>query len=478
VTERFFRVQPEDGVYAILEITTMRKNVLLIWPYNKHSVDIQETFPIGIGYIISNLEKSHDVTFADCTLDNIHPESDGFAALLSEVSPDIVGISFWSSNAQMVYATVSQIRKTLPESKVVFGGPHATAYGEYEIKNENADFVISGEAELSFPMLVDIAGTDDYQRYREIPGLIYRDPFGMVHVNAIQYEKELDRLGEVDYNRLRLSDYHDKGYHYSGAAVLHHDLKTALIITTRGCPYRCRFCAAPQISGKKIRTHSPEYVSRTIRHLHDEFGVKSVALGDDNFTLKKRFAMEMCKSIIDLNIEGLVLSAPNGIRLTKMDEELAQHMRMAGFEEVAVAPESGSPRTLELMEKDTEIAYVKPFVVMCHNVGLKVKANFIIGYPGERLEDVKMTEQFILDNDFDQIGLCFFQPLPGPPIFDDLVARGEIEDSFVPGRYNQLTYCPKDLDENDLCDAFNKIMNGFRDSKGWKYKNARVGTIR
>jgi radical SAM superfamily enzyme YgiQ (UPF0313 family) len=130
------------------------------------------------------------------------------------------------------------------------------------------------------------------------------------------------------------------------------------------------------------------------------------------------------------------------------------------------------------MCKDTKLEYVPPFLKTCHEVGMKVKANFIIGYPGETLEDARLTQRFIEENDFDQIGLCFFQPLPGTPIFNELLARGEIDESFVPGRYNQLTYCPEGVDSEALCQVFNGILNGFRESKGWRYENARVGTVR
>jgi len=259
---------------------------------------------------------------------------------------------------------------------------------------------------------------------------------------------------------------------------LHPNLPSAMIIATRGCPYRCKFCSAPIISGKKIRFHSPTYVTQAIKMLYENFNVRVVSLGDDNFTFNKNYAVALCQAIIDLNLDDLIMAAPNGFRLTSMTLNLAKLMRRAGWEEVTVAPESGSPRTLKLMQKDMKLEYVKPFVRMCHDVGLKVKANFIIGFPGETMEDVLLTEQFIKSNNFDQIGLCFFQPLPGTPIFDELLANGEIDESFVPGRYNQLTYCPQDMNKEDLCSAFNRTMNDFRDSKSWKYKNAHVGTIR
>jgi len=453
--------------------------VLLIWPFNAQGVEIRELFPIGLGYLLANIDYGrYDVKILDCTLDRIRPESRELASRLAAFRPDVVGISFWSSNADSVYRTVRAIRDVVPGAKIVFGGPHATSYGEYEIRSRRADFVIAGEGERSFPMLLDAIADDSVKGFSTIPGLVYMGRDGTVVSNPVVFEKDLDTLGYVDYKVLRLEDYHKAGYSYSGSAVLHSNLRTALILATRGCAYRCRFCSAPIISGRRIRFHSPGYIARTIKNLYEEFNVRVISMGDDNFTLKQDYAMALCRAVIDLNLEDLIMAAPNGIRMTRMTPELARLMRRAGFEEVTIAPESGSPRTLELMHKDMELEKVEPFVRMCHNAGLKVKANFIIGYPGETMEDVLLTERFIKDNDFDQIGLCFFQPLPGTPIFNELVAKGEIDESFVPGRYNQLTYCPQGMDKEDLCMVFNRIMNDFRDSKGWRYKNGRVGTIR
>jgi anaerobic magnesium-protoporphyrin IX monomethyl ester cyclase len=454
-------------------------NVVLIWPYNPQALEIPELFPLGLGFLHANIDLAkHKVHIWDCTLDRLSPQSSKFAEKLKDIAPDVVGISFWSSNADSNYKTCDTIRRILPDTTIVFGGPHATSYGRYEIEKDNADFVIAGEAELSFPLLLDAIENNAKKVLSSIPGLIYRNDSGGVEINPVKFVYDLDSLGNVDYELLRLTDYHKAGYGYSGQAVLHPNLPSALIITTRGCPYRCRFCSAPMISGKKIRTHSPLYLAKMIEKLYKEFNVRIITLGDDNFTMNKTFAEDLCSAIIGLHLDDLIMVAPNGFRITSLTPKLAKLLLKAGWEEVTVAPESGSPHTLELMHKDIDLDIVKPFVEMCHSTSLKVKANFIIGFPGETIKDVEMTERFILENDFDQIGLCFFQPLPGTPIFNELIQQGDLPLSFVPGKYSQLTYCPSGIDKDELCLAFNRIWNQFRDGKGWKYKNAKIGTIR
>ncbi len=452
--------------------------VLLIWPYNQHALDILELYPLGLGYIYANIDKDrYEVSVMDCTIDATSPDSERFAADLRQLKPDLVGISFWSSNTDAVRTTVDAVRRECPGATVVFGGPHATTYGEYEVRNNNVDYVIAAEGERSFPMLLDAisGGGEDLS---SIPGLVFKDKKGEICSSPVDFEDDLDLLGDIDYEAMRLKDYHRAGYVYSGPAVVHHGRLTALMLATRGCAFRCKFCSATLLSGKKLRVHSPAYIVRTIKNLYDNFGVKVATLGDDNFTLNTGYAIELCEAIIELGLDDLVMTAPNGIRMSGLTQELLDKMVEAGFEEVTVAPESGSPKTLERMQKDVRLELVAGAVDMCHAAGLKVKANFIIGYPGETEADLKMTEDLIMNNDFDQIGLCFFQPLPGTPIFNELLAAAEIDESFIPGRYNQCTYFPRTVDKVILCDAFNRIMNGFRDKKGWKYENAKVGSIR
>jgi anaerobic magnesium-protoporphyrin IX monomethyl ester cyclase len=459
--------------------------ILLLWPYNPQALHIPELFPLGLGYLAANLEATdHEAAIVDATLDRIPPDSDHFAALLGEIAPDVVGISFWSSNAEAVRASAATVREVLPAAKVVFGGPHATTHGVFEVEQGHADFALAGEAEQTLPQLLDaletLGGLETKGKTREpIAGLIRRDETGSVIQEApVHLVGDLDILGRVDYHALRLAEYQARGYGYTGQAVLHPDTSSALIVATRGCPFQCRFCNAPVISGRKIRRHSPAWVAATVEDLYEKHGVRLVSLGDDNFTFRADYARSLCDAITALGHDDLIMAAPNGVRMNRMDRALLEAMGRAGFEEVTIAPESGSKRTLELMRKNMDLAKVEPFVDLCHEVGLKVKANFIIGFPGETIDDVLETEAFIKGSAFDQIGIAFFQPLPGTPIHDDLVATGEITDHFVPGRYSQLTYLPPGIDPEALCDAFNRTLNDFRRSRGWKFKNDRVGTIR
>ncbi|MFT5285253.1 MAG: anaerobic magnesium-protoporphyrin IX monomethyl ester cyclase [Planctomycetota bacterium] len=453
--------------------------ILLVWPYNQHALDIPETIPLGLGYLAANIKPPHEVSLLDATIDRLAPDSDAFRERLLAEQPDVVGVSFWSSNARSVYASCEVVRQVLPNAVIVFGGPHATSYAKREVVEGRCDYALKGDSELSLPMLLDELESPGSHDLTKLSGLVRKDETGAILENAVEFTAELDDLGRVDYDLLRLDDYYEMGYGYRGKAVLNPHLKSAMMMATRGCPFRCTFCSAPFISGRPLRHHSPRHVADVIESLYVDQDVRLVSLGDDQFTLDTTYAREVCEEIVQRKLEGLVMVTPNGVRMREsMTTDFLALMMRAGWQELTIAPETGSERTLRIMQKDLDLSVVKPFVDRCHEVGLKVKANFILGYPGECPEDIMLTARFIEDNHFDNISTCFFQPLPGTPIFDQLIERGEIEPDFVPARYSQLTYCPPGMSAEWLRDQFNSILNAFRDSKGWIYQNSAVGSIR
>jgi len=235
---------------------------------------------------------------------------------------------------------------------------------------------------------------------------------------------------------------------------------------------------APQIDGRGIRRHSLEQVIDRIKTLYHDFGVRYVAIIDDNFTINKKWAMKVCNAIADLNFSDLAMGTPNGIPLAGMDIELAKAMKRAGWREVMIAPESGSKKTLKAMQKPVNIDQIPDFIRMFHEVGLQVTAFFIIGYPDETLEDIALTKKFIFENDFDFVGISFYQPLPGTDIYNRLVTENIIPKGFIPGHYQEVTFRRPNIDSNVLCEIYNEMWNEYREFKRLPIKNRAVACIR
>ena len=458
-----------------------KRKVMLIWPWKDVKGQALELFPIGLGYLVSNINRERfEVRILDCVLNDIAPESEAFANELNEFKPDIVGISWWSNVTPVVEDTIRGIKQLMPDVILMAGGPHLTGCGDSVVAGRCVDFAFGGEAELGCARLLeaiqDADGFPPADVLAGIPGVIYRDGESVRH-NATDFVQDLDLVRGIDYESLRLRDYHARGYYY-GAKLQKKTELTAPIMSARGCPFHCTFCMAPQIDGRGIRRHSLEQVIDRIKTLYHDFGVRYVAIIDDNFTINKKWAMKVCNAIADLNFPDLAMGTPNGIPLAGMDIELAQAMKRAGWREVMIAPESGSKKTLAAMKKPVNIDLIPNFIRLFHEVGLLVTAFFIIGYPDETLEDIALTKKFIFENDFDFVGISFYQPLPGTDIYNRLVAENIIPKGFIPGQYQEVTFSRPNIDSRVLCDLYNDMWNEYREFKKLPIKNRAIARIR
>jgi radical SAM superfamily enzyme YgiQ (UPF0313 family) len=136
--------------------------------------------------------------------------------------------------------------------------------------------------------------------------------------------------------------------------------------------------------------------------------------------------------------------------MEKLDDMVLTYMKQAGWEYVAIAPESGSESTLRRMKKNISLEQVVTQVGLVRKHGFKVFAFFIIGYPGETTEDVMETIDFACGLPFDQITSSPFNPLPGTPVYEALLESGEIEPGYNPANYFNITFSPRNMTVSEL----------------------------
>jgi anaerobic magnesium-protoporphyrin IX monomethyl ester cyclase len=202
-----------------------------------------------------------------------------------------------------------------------------------------------------------------------------------------------------------------------------------------------------KMNGRKVRSHSVPYVVDWVTRLYREHDIRMFSIIDDGFTSDLDMAKEFCRAMANLNLPGLGFSTPTGIRAQRTDDELLGLMKRAGWEFLCVAPESGSKRTLKRMRKDLNLEAFPETVSRIRGAGLKVHGFFIVGYPGETRQDIAQTSRFIRKCRFDLLFISNFQPLPGTPVYDELVRSGEIREGLIPGNYSDgdRAYTPAGL---------------------------------
>ena len=415
-----------------------RLRVALLWP---RGFEPATTIPLPLAYLKANLpEHLAEVLIIDCALASLSADSDELARRLSSFDPDIVGVSSWSPMAGEALDLIRLAKRLRPDCITVLGGAHASSYAARCLDVPELDFVFRGEAERSFRAFVEQIkeGRSDWS---SVPGLVWRRASGGLDEADPDRPEDLDELRPPDFAAVDLPRYQSLGYRWNSPPW-----PNAPLWVTRGCPYRCQYCAAPDLNGRPVRTHSVDYMRAEILRLYDQ-GVRWFNIIDDNFTYHVNFAKQFCRMVIDLGLPDVGFGTPNGIRMLRGDPELWELMKRAGWRHLIVAPESGSSDTLERMKKDLQLDRVAPVVREIQAAGLKCQAFFIIGYPGDRPEDIDATFRLITQVGFNFVFLANFQPLPGTPVYDQLVAEGAIEDGLLPSAFSDgvRVYTPDEL---------------------------------
>lgn len=415
--------------------------------------------PLGLGYLSKVLKKENvDVALVNCVKDGLDPAS--FVRNVLELKPDIVGYQVFSSDIGPVREALAVVRSRAPRIVQLVGGYHPSCVPEMAMTTHfpDADFGFAGEAELGLPALAGMLERGEHG-YDGVPGLLWRRD-GKLVVNAPRFCDDLDGLGMPDWDLINPLDYQR-----TLQTIMVKAMPVAPIVATRGCPFRCTFCAAHNINGRRVRGRSAENVVTEMDYLHRRFGIREFQLHDDNFTWRRDFVVRFCEL---LRGEGrrYFWSFPNGMRLDTIDRELLLQMKAAGCYSICVGIESGSDRVLKMIRKNLSVREIREKIRLIRSVGLPVTGSFILGFPGETLDDLRKTEEFILGEDLFAAHIFMFHPLPGTELFDELVKSGELDDTYLGysaehSSYADCVYAPKGITRAELKKIHRRINRAF-----------------
>jgi len=377
--------------------------------------------PLGLCYIANVLEKNGiNVKIIDRNSLMTKNRSDQSIvdnmteAEIKKFKPDIVGISVTTPTFFDVRCNIVKIiRKIDDKIRIVTGGPHVSALPEDTLRScPEIDIVSRGEGELS---MLEIAQGD---KLRDIAGLTYRDGNNIVN--------NIDRTPHNNIDDFCSPARHlvDMRYYSSPNPHVMHGLysKATTIFTTRGCPYDCTFCAGSIALGRGVRFQSIELVIEEIKKLIADYGIEALYFADDMFDIKKERTANLCRELIKNNINKKVRWNAQ-LRANSMDKDLLKLMKEAGCIRVDIGFESGSQKTLDIINKRTTVEQNYEAARLLHEAGIQVHANMIVGLPGEDWEDLNSTRDFMKEIRPDWIGFGAFIPLPGSKLFDDLIDK-------------------------------------------------------
>ncbi len=375
---------------------------------------VGQYFPLGIGYLASYIRQAgYPVRIFQPSIDDHDKELND---ILRSFNPSVVGISVMTPSYPRAVEICNMIKSYDSSITTVLGGHHVSAVGkEVMDQSPNTDFAVIGEGEVTVHELLKAVGAGTGE-YANIQGLVWRTDDGSVRANeGRELIKDIDSLpfparDLVDMDQYRLHSYIDFG------------TKSATMITSRGCPYKCAFCSSWLTMGARYRFRSVESIMAEIRELVEK-GIDHIVFEDDTMALKRSRIEAICDALIAMP------NRPTWYCLTRvdtMDYELAKKFRAAGCKMVNFGIESGSPEILKLIGKKISLTRAIEAVAACRKAGLRTQCTFIVGFPIDTNRTMSMTYE--IAEKIDPTIAIFFPltPYPGTMIFDKYLDKSLI----------------------------------------------------
>lgn len=381
--------------------------VLVNPPLLKERYRHQPYLPIGLAYLASILEADgHHVTVIDCPALNI--DHSKLKSKLEDLKPDLVGITAMTPTIKSALICAEKAKEACQESLVVLGGPHAS-FMDREILSEtpNVDVVVRGEGEQT---LREIAyALEGKMEMQEIAGISARRNGEIFQTPNRPPIDDLEHLPRPSYKHFPLEKYRVFGR------------KIIPIMTSRGCPFQCSFCVTSRIFGKNVRMRSPKNVVDELEWLKVEFEAEAYSFFDDTFTLDMNRAQKICEEMTRRKIN---LPWDCQTRADRISRELLISMKKAYCEVITMGVESASPIVLKLIGKGISPEQNRKAIEMIKEVGISVVISLIIGYPGEKMEDIQRTLDFVYKAKPDDVYVCIATPYPGTKLYNIIKEKG------------------------------------------------------
>ncbi len=393
---------------------------------------------IGLAYIAGYLlKKGHKVEIVDGTaadLGIVRPlkEYPGFQIQgieldeLVESIPadaDVIGFSsMFSCEWVLLKDLITRVRERFPLQLLVGGGEHFTALSEYSLRDCPAlDVIVKGEGEYTMLELIEAWSRGDYS---EVDGICYLDADGSLRDNG-----GLPRISDIDsipwpyWPEGYLERFWEAGKSYGISSE-----RDMPMLGSRGCPYKCKFCSSPQMWMTRYVLRDIDDLIAEIKYCKEKYQITSFQFYDLTVFTKKSWTLEFCRRLKKEDL-GLSWSLPSGTRSEVLDEEILTLLRDTGCRYMAYAPESGSPRSLKMIDKKVDLGKMVASLKTAVQLGLIVRTNLIIGFPHETRSDVLQTLWFGLKMaalGVEEVPFFIFSSYPGTAIFKQLQSEGKV----------------------------------------------------
>jgi anaerobic magnesium-protoporphyrin IX monomethyl ester cyclase len=368
--------------------------------------------PIGTLYAAALMrERGHAVSFFD-TMFAHSPEE--IIPSLEENKPDFLvlyddGFNYLTkmclTNMREAAFKMIKLAKQKGCTVIVSSSDSTDHYEQY--LNEGADFILLGEAEQTLSDLATAIEAKE-NNFLSIPGLAYKQDEAVIKTVRRNVIKELDKLPFPAWDLVDIDAYRRIWLKHKGYFSLN-------MATTRGCPFKCNWCAKP-IYGNRYNSRSPENVVAELKMLREKFHFDHIWFCDDIFGLKPGWVHEFADLLEkeQIHFRFKIQARADLLLLENYIKDLAR----AGCENIWMGAESGSQKVLDAMDKGTTVEQIYKATQLLKKNGIHPSFFIQFGYPGETKNDIAKTIQMINKLLPYEIGISVSYPLPGTPFYE------------------------------------------------------------
>lgn len=432
-------------------------------------------FPIGAAYVSATLHSvGHEVTVIDAfgeKSSQIYWHNDKafiqgltFDEIIEKIPRDTKVVCFYASlvtSHHLNLQIVQKLKEKLPKVKAIIFENSQQVYA-YSLKeklddffNAGFDYVVTGEPEERIPKLLKQIG----KKVITVDAVAYKLK-GKIKFNPKKgFIKNLDALPFPAYEMFPLESYWNLGYSHGVFSG-----KYLPMLTSRGCPYGCRFCVVPATNNRLWRVRSAESVVDELEHWGKTLEVTDFHWEDLNPTVDKRRMSDICDEIEKRGLK-ITWKLSAGTKIDTFDIPTLENMSRAGCVYVSFSPESGSPQVLQLMNKPFNHEHAVMMVKRMHELKVTSQACFVLGFPGETEENLRETWTYLkllTKKGLDETSLFIMAPIPGA---EKALA--------VPGYSNETELCTITFSPEFRLDY--KKLESFRN---WLYFNFFLWKLR
>lgn len=405
--------------------------------------------PINLALLAAICEREgHEAFIVDGQAEDLSQEELVHRALA--LQPDVIGLSATSPFFHFQIDVAERIRRLAPHVKIIIGGPHITIM-RGGVGHDCFDALFVGEAEYSLPEYLSVlqSGGDPCQ----VKGLVLPRNGTWVPSGEARKVEDFDSLPWPARHLLNMAAYRlgtPDGY-----------VPFSSIQTTRGCPWKCIFCASQALDTTNIRRRSPESVVQEMKHVVETWGARHFYIVDDVLTLHSEHIVRLCEL---LDAEGLKVTFEGGTRANLINDALAARMVASGMRRLSFGLESANLQVRDIMKKKVPLHYYVEANRILNNHGVEAINSVMIGLPGDTRETVKETIDMLARcKHVKLVNFAIAVPYPGTEFHDMAISGGHgiqlhTTDFANYQRYGTAVTTVNGLEPQDLADLQNEAF--------------------